>query len=49
MDRTKALLKQLRVLGTHTVGWVAQDITFNLASEMCGGRGSRLLKMRELI
>ncbi|KAL3189982.1 hypothetical protein MRX96_020316 [Rhipicephalus microplus] len=49
MDRAKTLLKQLRVWGTHTVGWVAQDITFNLAPEMCGGSGNRLLKMRESI
>ncbi|XP_075543633.1 uncharacterized protein LOC142578104 [Dermacentor variabilis] len=48
MTKVKMLLKKLNMLSTHIVGWLAHDVTFNLAMERCGGAGNRLLKMREL-
>nr|XP_054926582.1 uncharacterized protein LOC129384932 [Dermacentor andersoni] len=48
MTRCKMFLQQLGILSTHIVGWLAHDVTFNLAREQCGGKANRLLKMREL-
>ncbi|XP_075543632.1 uncharacterized protein LOC142578103 [Dermacentor variabilis] len=48
MTRSKMFFQQLGILSTHIVGWLAHDVTFNLAREQCGGKANRLLKMREL-
>ncbi|XP_049522270.1 uncharacterized protein LOC125944898 [Dermacentor silvarum] len=47
MYRSKITRQQLKILNTHIVGWLAHDVSFNLAEEKCGGAGNRLLKMRE--
>ncbi|XP_070392338.1 uncharacterized protein [Dermacentor albipictus] len=49
MTSSKSMLQQLGIHSTHIVGWLAHDVTFNLARELCGGKANRLLKMRELV
>ncbi|XP_070392334.1 uncharacterized protein [Dermacentor albipictus] len=49
MTSSKRFLQNLSIVSTHVVGWLAHDVTFNLAPEQCGGEANRLLKMRELV
>ncbi|XP_070392303.1 uncharacterized protein [Dermacentor albipictus] len=49
INKTNEKLQQLNLVSTHVVGWLAHNLTFNLAPQECGGQANRLLKMREAI
>lgn len=49
MNKTMMKLQQLNITTTHMVGWLAHNLTFNLATPGCGGVANRLLRMREVI
>nr|XP_054926657.1 uncharacterized protein LOC129384960 [Dermacentor andersoni] len=49
MNKTNMKLQQLNLVATHVVGWLAHNLTFNLALHECGGAANRLHKMREMI
>ncbi|XP_077489209.1 uncharacterized protein LOC144100034 [Amblyomma americanum] len=49
MKRAIGMLIQRNASSRVVMGWLAHDVTFNLAPPTCGGKWSRLLKMRQVI